>query len=253
VGDDRGAAGGKAQKALAPYRGSYEHLRHLWERKLRHMCGDLHGLEWAGFRPLRLSREEDWSDWLAWLLQTSITGVLAEAMLGQHMGCGSASLGTPKIRREVPTETGERRADLVVEWRSGRRTHIEVKVGDENFEKTFETCRGLHRKVSGRVWCHAILIPDASRTAWDEVAEAHEADCAVEVILWSDVVRGLRRSLWDIREPIAWQAWAWAFCGAVESHLLGLQKPNFLRSRIADLDMVSRWVEVLKEGAGCSL
>jgi hypothetical protein len=175
---------------------------------------------------------------------------MAEEMLGQHMGCTAAALRTPKTEREVPTPTRDRRADIVVTWKGGRKTHIEVKVGDENFDKTFDTCRGLHGNATRRVWCDAILIPDASRAAWEAVAEAHADDDQVNVIVWNDVARGLRRSLWSGVEPVAWEAWAWAFCSAIERQLLGLQEPAPLRSGIGELDMLSRWVEILEPGTG---
>jgi hypothetical protein len=237
-----------AESAFAPNRNRYQHLRRLWEGKLRDLAGDLTGTDWARFRPLRLSREEDWSDWLAWLMETSTTGTMAEEMLGRHLGCRSTALATPKIRREVPTDTKERRADIVVRWRSGRQTHIEVKVGDENFDKTFETCRGLHGNRCPEDWCDAILIPDTSKAAWDEVAEAHIDDDPVDIILWSDVARGLRRALWHGRESTAWQVWAWTFCGAIESQILGLQEPKLRGPGMGELDMLSRWVEVLTLG-----
>jgi hypothetical protein len=237
-----------AESAFAPNRNRYEQLRRLWERRLRYLSRDFTPADWATFRPLRLSREEDWSDWLAWLLETSTTGTMAEEMLGRHLGCRSTALRTPKIRREVPTDTRERRADIIVSWRSGRQTHIEVKVGDENFDKTFDTCRLLHGSKYPQDWCDAILIPDTSKAAWDEVAEAHVHDDPVYVILWSDVVRGLRKSLWKGRESTAWQVWAWTFGGAVESQILGLQEPGLSGPGMGELDMLSRWVEVLTLG-----
>jgi hypothetical protein len=68
--------------ALAPIRERFEGLQENWKHKLLPLCGDSLPRDWSDFRPLRVSREEDWSDWLAWLLKTSITGFLAEALFG---------------------------------------------------------------------------------------------------------------------------------------------------------------------------
>jgi hypothetical protein len=238
-----------AEQALAPYSGRYQRLRRLWERRLHHISDGLAFVDWSTFRPLRL-REVPWSDWLAWLLETSTTGILAEEMLGQHMDCAAAALRTPKTSREESTETRDRRADIVVTWKGGRKTHIEVKIRDQEFDKTFDTCRSLHGNASRRVWCDAILLSDSSRAAWEVVAEAHAHDGRIDVILWNDVARGLRRSLWSGREPVAWEVWGWALCSAIERQLLGLQEPAPLRSRIGELDMLSRLVEVLELGTG---
>ena len=45
-----------------------------WDRELADIGGDPSREDWGSFRPLRLSREEDWSDWLAHLLESSQSG-----------------------------------------------------------------------------------------------------------------------------------------------------------------------------------
>src|SRR5437879_725289 len=97
-----------AEQALAPYEELYHRRKRVWDKKLLAVCGNLGGLEWSDFRPLRLSREEDWSDWLAWLLETSTTGALAESLFGTSMDCGRGALKRPRVTREDRTE--ERRA-----------------------------------------------------------------------------------------------------------------------------------------------
>jgi len=240
----------KAEGALAPYHGRYQHLLHRWKQRLRPICGELFEVAWADFRPLRLSREEAWSDMLAWLLEAATTGILGRLMFGAHTNHNSACFRTRNVEREVQTKNQERRADIVVTWRSGQRTHIEVKVGDKNFDKTFETCRKLHAAIPTCVWSDAILMPDGSRAAWEKAARSNVGESTVEVILWDDVARYLRRCLWERREPAAWQAWAWTFCGAIEADLLGLRSPDGLPLGISRLQMASRWVEVLTSGAG---
>ena len=54
---------------------------------------------------LRLSREEDWSDWLAWLLKESGTGILAAAMFG---GNEKAYVRPHVVKREESLPGGYR-------------------------------------------------------------------------------------------------------------------------------------------------
>jgi hypothetical protein len=106
------------EAALLPYQARYEKLEKQWKLKLKPLCGGFCGIDWERFRPLRQSREEDWSDWLAWLLETSVTGLLAETLIGTYMKCDPDSFRSPekKVRREVLTENRERRGDIVAEW-----------------------------------------------------------------------------------------------------------------------------------------
>lgn len=233
----------RGQDALLPYQRRFEELERSWKRKLGPLCGSAYDVDWNRFRPLRLSREEDWSDWLAWLLKTSVTGLLGETIFGTFLK--DHDFKTPKVEREYP-KGQERRVDLALQWRTGDScTSLEVKVKDKNFEKTFETCQMLERCKPGVRWNHAILIPDRSENAWSSVVGQHERD-EVRVVLWRDVAHGLRKCLWANQEPVCWKAWAWSFCRAVEHHLLELRRPPWSNRGASRLVMAARWVDLLE-------
>src|SRR5690606_34208801 len=100
--------------------------------------------DWSHFRPLRVDREEDWSDWLQHFIATSEHGHFARFAL-PRCGFGEASAwARPEVTREDATES--RRADLVVRWRNGQRCHVEVKVGDQHLSKTVDTALELESK-----------------------------------------------------------------------------------------------------------
>jgi hypothetical protein len=240
----------EAEEALRPCSQEYQRLNQRWQHKLQALCGKFTRADWARFRPLRLSREEDWSDWLAWLLENSATGLLARTVFAGCMGCNCRSFRLPRVEREVPTEDRKRRADIVIEWDGGQDTQIEVKVGDEEFEKTFETCRGVRAMKPENAWYDTILIPDGSKGAWDAVAEEHAEENSITVVLWGDIARGLRKCLWEERESIFWRVWAWAFCCAIEDRLLHLERPDLSKAGINQLVMASRWTELLAPNAG---
>ncbi|MBI2360151.1 MAG: hypothetical protein HYV04_14850 [Deltaproteobacteria bacterium] len=240
----------KSREALEPTKREYNRLYADWQKRLRCLGGDPSTLGLENFRPLRLSREEDWSDWLAWLLEKSETGVLAETLFGTVMNCEAASLKSLTIEREVYTEDQERRADIVVTWKSpeGQGTHVEVKVQDDRFTKTFETAKKLEAAKPGTTWYHFILITDEVMPAWTEVGKRLHKHKEIDIssILWGDVVRGLRRCLWEGLECLVWRAWAWSFCGAIEQKLLGLRTPSPYQSEVSQLQMTLAWLDVLK-------
>ena len=126
-------------------------------------------------------------------------------------------------------------------------THVEVKIWDRNFEKTFETARKLHATAPDGEWHDFILIPGQSQEAWKEVAKNHSTDESVKVtvILWGDVARGVRRCLWHEHESVFWRAWAWGFCSVIEKELLGLEKLNYDSSH-PKIQMILQWLNVLK-------
>ena len=232
--------------ALGPTMARYEILKRNWDRRLRPLGGDPSAFAFDDFRLLRLSREEareeDWSDWLAWLLRTSATGAFAEVLFGQYMNRGSR-FAAQKVEREKPTK--ERRADIVVSWESGQKTHIEVKIEDSQFEKTFETAKELRGRDPKSKWHHFILLPDERTPDWNAHASDRADDEEIHAIPWSSVVVGLRRCLWSKKESLIWRAWAWTFCGAIERHVLHLSEPRKLRSDEAKLQMALSWLNLL--------
>lgn len=186
-----------------------------WDSRLLHFGGEPSRRDWDSFRPLRLRREEDWSDWLAFLLQDATTPTFASHFLGPSLAPPGVSWTHPKVERERWTRDGKRKADLVFSWRSGGATCLEVKVDDPNLEKTKETAEGVGANFSG------ILLSEEMVARWGPLAED---DKWTQVRTWRDVAVALRKALWEGKETVAWCAWAVAFLGAIEEKILGLPR-----------------------------
>jgi hypothetical protein len=199
-----------------------------YDERLRDLGGEVMRQNWSAFRPLRLSREEDWSDWLAFLLQSSSTGELASQLFRDVGELDAAPLAHPDVGREEQTANGGRRADLLIRWRDGGTSHVEVKIWDQAFEKTFDTAAALRTEYAVNEWRgDFILLPEESMDAWAVSAEsmAPTFGFSVQAITWRRVAISLRRCLWARREPLTWLAWAYALCGSIEQFIL--QHPRF--------------------------
>jgi hypothetical protein len=215
-----------------------------WDRDLETIGGEPAFRDWKRFRPLRLSREEDWSDWLAHLVETSQGGFLGRELRDSDRARAKA------VEREVTTADGFR-ADLVVEWNDGVCSHLEVKVGDLAFDKTFDTALALRQRFAGASrWTDHILVPDAHLPLWREIAERSSHRVSVAPISWTGIAVALRGALRHSGESTVWKAWAAAFTGAVEQQLLGLPQrtressapPSFSQRMFAQ-----RHLELLKK------
>lgn len=77
---------GAVRSEPAQKRGSSDQLQH-------ELGGDPSARDWTSFRMLRREREEDWSDWLAQLIEDSKTGCFASFLL---------AAGTLPNRQRVP-------------------------------------------------------------------------------------------------------------------------------------------------------
>lgn len=127
-------------------------LRTQWDEDLAELGGDPSSVDWSSFRPLRREREEDWSDWLAQLIEDSVHLGFAWRMFGPSEGHARSAYRVRRLRRELAVE--DRRADLVIEWTDDRYTHVEVKVGDPHLDCVFRTHLGTR---SGVTWAP---VPD---------------------------------------------------------------------------------------------
>lgn len=222
-----------------------------WNRLLNDLGGDPSTRSWTSFRPLRLSREEDWSDWLAHLIESSRTGQFAASLLSPTAHADDFA-APPIVVREERIEA--RRADIVVVWKTGSASQIEVKVGDEAFEKTFDTAMRLRGVRKATSWTDYILLPESSLARWEEVAErrtqADDPKTAIRVhaVTWRQAAVSLRRALAASQEDQLWRALAYTFCGAIEQRLLGL--PIVVtggRMSLPELAGIARRAAILKE------
>jgi hypothetical protein len=187
-----------------------------WDKELSAIGGDPSREDWSAFRPLRLSREEDWSDWLAHLLATSTSGAFSARLFADVDGASRREIDA--IDREY--SAGDYRADLVIRFKGDAWLHLEVKVGDLSLEKTTKRGDALRAKCEGTCLGDLLLLPKHDRRHWDAIASDASK---VHVLDWHDVARALRASIREDRqESLSWRVWARAYLGAVEQLLLGL-------------------------------
>lgn len=203
------------------------------DAQLADLGGDPLRDAWSSFRPLRLSREEDWSDWLAHLIQTSRTGVFWSTALRNKISSGA--LASPLIVRREWTLPGGYRADLGIRLQAGDSwIHVEVKIGDDDLKKTVGTGEAMRSSVHPAAVHDVLLLPADNKLLWSAVIDDFERSDdgagkasslarAVTVIDWHDVARGLRSALCQSGETLSWRVLARVFCGAVEQSLIGLQ------------------------------
>ena len=215
----------------------------IWNEKLESLGGDPSFINWRRFRPLQMDREEDWSDWLAHLIEKSKTGYFSRALfrLSSPM-CGEAVT----VDREI--EHDGYRADLIIKCGNGSHIHVEVKTGDPNLEKTYETARKMRKHYRSRwtSWADFILLLESQVAQWKEIK-----DTSAEIIpylTWENVAIALRRSLLFSSEPVPWKSWAYAFLGAIEQILLNHPYIDTDKKEIRDYYFLDSMITVLKEG-----
>lgn len=213
-------------------------LLRRWDESLELLGGDPSHFDWDAFRPLRLEREEDWSDWLAYLIETSSSGVVAEELFGLSLDAPAPHT----IERE--RIVGSHRADLVLSWPDDHVTHIEVKIGDQHLRKTYQTAQLLRDEYEADAsrWQDIILLPKEMVSLWKGEVQHAPAGVSVSVLTWDEVCIVLRRAL--LHEPVAWSAFARVFVGAVEQKIIGCD--SHLPASMP-LSMIERRIAILEQ------
>lgn len=209
---------------LATQQGRLVGLLRDWDLRLREIGGEPSCRDWTSFRPLRLSREEDWSDWLAHLLETSASGRFAARLLGRSPSAlaNSEHWKIASAKREVVA--AEHRADILVHFRDDSRCHVEVKIWDLALAKIVPTAKALRVVHGGTFRNDFLLIPKQHRRYWDELTAASSSDLSyIQAITWHDVVLALRSSVLETAEGVDWRVWSAAYIGAIEQRILGFR------------------------------
>ncbi len=225
----------------------YERLLKLldqWDEQLADYGRDPTHYNWRNFRPLRLSREEDWSDWLTYLIDSSETGSLAGILFGKRQK-HALSFSRPTWICREDIQHGYR-ADIIIKWRNNSFTHVEVKIGDPHLGKTHVTGRKLKNKYRAEhaKWDDFILLLSDQLQHWDAVVEADNSNADIEAITWDDVCVAIRRSLLS-NETITWKALAYVFLGSVEQRIIGFPGHRIKERPVEQLD---EKLEILTKG-----
>jgi hypothetical protein len=142
------------------------------------------------------------------------------------------------------------RADIVIHWCKGRSTHIEVKIGDDDLAKTFETAEKVMAKHAATTpregWTHYILLLRPQCDHWLDVARDDRSGLAVAAVTWDDVCVAIRRVLAG-SEAMPWNVWAWTYLGATEQKLIGYDPSRPVSLSGAAIDPK---IEILTRGLG---
>ena len=201
-------------------------LLEKWNTILKDLGEDPTLQNWNNFRPLRLSREEDWVDWLAYLIEASTTGIFAKELL-QIKNIRNYTNPKKVLREDIFKNY---RADLIIQWKNKNYTHIEVKIGDPNLIKTFPTSELFQNKfkVDDPNWTNYILLLSSQLPEWDYINENEQSQTIINAITWEDICIALRKSLQN-DELVTWKVWAYTYLGAVEQLLIGY--PGYLLNK----------------------
>jgi hypothetical protein len=165
------------------------------------------GVNFGAHRWLRDSREEAWSDWLAWILQRNTDSRQVLKLFGVKPRLVPS--GCCEIERERSTQNG--RLDLVLYF-GDTTLVIEVKtasqVGDDQLGR-YGAWLQKARAPLGRVLL-AIDEPENLKTGW-------------QFCSWEAVSMELRTwaAAWLRNRRVIEAALTLAFCGAVEQNILG--------------------------------
>lgn len=182
--------------------------------------------------PLRTNQEENWSQWLAHLLRDSTGGYCAE-MLDSRFDTSPTRVRCERAYRDE--ELHDRRVDILAEFGKLGVT-IEVKIGDEHYEKTPQTAFLTEKHHQRDLdWTHYLLLPRSKADALHDtfgdrlnqceakptIAAKGPVERKITVIYWSDVAQTLRRTLLTGGERgTHWCASAYLFITLIEEQIL---------------------------------
>ena len=180
--------------------------------------------------------ENDYSDWLAWVLQVLCQEVTDPIKLCERLFFGEMQQTVlndkevPYIQREIPLKKGHEgqsgRADLMVLFKdNGLLRHIEVKVTpaeSAKLGKHIGYVESLDEDYKGFSIRHILLVTKSSRESHPVPGRDH----SFTALTWAALCQRLRQVVQDTKMTTLSASIAMLFCGLVEQQLLGIQKDS---------------------------
>lgn len=192
--------------------------------------------------PLRTHQEENWSQWFAHLIRTGPSD-FSRTLFGERFDARPRS-----VEREVylsAHDAPDRYADILVFY-DGWGVSVEVKKGDEHYQKTTHTA-SLVESQFREEWNHVLLLPEKKQAALGQSfpGKLSGADAEllivtdqmrdIEVLYWADVGRAIREVLLsETNTDPHWEASAYLFCTLIEQKLA-----RFIPKPVIDLIIMS--------------
>jgi hypothetical protein len=207
--------------------------------------------------PLRPGREESWSRWLSRILQPS--AALVRELFGvQVTESPSEVIREDQLEKE---DGGHRRPDILL-FHDDDGVSIEVKLNDENYQKTAETAALVERAYDDVTWTHTLLLPARKRGRLETIVSpsigeddtgqqyvAWDTPGPIGVVYWRDVTAAIRAVL--RRGEVVddqWAANAYLFCAVVEQERLQFQPQPVIRELANPTGVVDTLYPISIEG-----
>ena len=220
----------------------FQSLYSKWDKELKLYGGEPSNFNWNNFRPLRLAREEDWSDWLTHLISESQTGYFSSYLFCIENTAQNDYSHPSYVGREVSYKG--RRADIIIKWNNDIYSHVEIKIGDENLTKTYDTAEVMRKyyNTPKNKWYDFIIILDSQIKDWNNIDNSKK--CYIKYLTWNVVAIILRKSILISNESLSWKVWAYSFLGAIEQKLFYFKN----KYSISDILEIENNIFILKEG-----
>jgi len=179
--------------------------------------GDPLETDLGAHRWLEGQREENYSDWLAWVLRQIPAAERLFRLLGLPLPASLAlwGAGTPRITRELPFEAG--RLDIVIRYPDRALIVVEVKCPGGEADYGAQLKRYGESLEGQSELCRKYLVLVTTQEGPSSLSGLH-------VRPWRQIACELRHLGCELRAANQWCAAAMtlAFAGAVEQNLLGL-------------------------------
>ena len=189
-----------------------------------------------------MTREEDWSDLLIHLISESQTGYFSSHLFPIENITEDDYSRPSYVGREVSYKG--RRADIIIKWNNGIYSHVEIKIGDENLTKTYDTAEVMrsYYRVPKSKWHDFIIILESQVEDWVNIDNSKKYH--IKYLTWNNVAIILRKSILISNEPLSWKVWAYSFLEAIEQKLLYFKD----KYSISDILEIENNIFILKEG-----